>query len=315
MPHPHRPNAGKRKLNHDYRSRCIYHIVLNKAGGIPDFSEVIGEVDNHQWPPAVRLQSTGNVAAKALSSLKAKYPFTSILRRCIMPDHIHFVIFVKDATETHLGQIITEFKTTCSKLWKELGNSPDISLFSPGYYDTILKSKGQLQRMLAYVSDNPRRYLVRKQFPGWFRRFSITDGQRCYEAYGNWDLLDDPQIVPVRISRSFSTQELLEYKRQWHQAALNDGVLVSPFIHPGEKSVRDWAAENGAALIILTHQPFTDRYKPEGRLFDMCAEGRLLVVSVPPEGTAGDKPSRAHCLHMNAVAAEIAAGNYRGLLR
>lgn len=105
-----RKYAGVRCPGHDYRSRCIYHIVLNKADGIPLFSEVIGIVGNHDWPPTVRLHETGNIIASCLSRIKNTFPFTSILRRCIMPDHVHIALFVKEATETHLGQIIATIR-------------------------------------------------------------------------------------------------------------------------------------------------------------------------------------------------------------
>ncbi|MDE6296484.1 MAG: hypothetical protein K2L89_01445, partial [Muribaculaceae bacterium] len=304
-----RHNAGIRCPGHDYRSRCIYHIVLNKAEGFPDFSEVVGIPDNHQWPPKTELSHVGKIIFEAISNIKSNFPHTSILRRCIMPDHLHFAIFIKEKTDIHLGKIITSFEKECSNRYEERYNTPGIRFFIPGYHDTFLNGEGQLKKMLDYISDNPRRYLVRKENIGWFRQFYISneDGTNRYEAYGNWDLLFEFQRVPVKVSRKYTEAELRSRKKLWHTTILNDGVLVSPFINPNEKKVRDWAMANGGALIYLTYKPFPEKFKPQGKMFDLCAEGRLLIVVIPPDEKAveyiraNNKPPYTFCQRMNQI--------------
>lgn len=66
-----RQNGRIRCHGHDYRSRCIYHIVLNKAPGIPDFSNVIGIPYSHYWKPRTQLTPIGKAVATAISGLKA----------------------------------------------------------------------------------------------------------------------------------------------------------------------------------------------------------------------------------------------------
>ncbi|MDE7413392.1 MAG: hypothetical protein K2N05_06345 [Muribaculaceae bacterium] len=315
------PNAGIRCPGHDYRSRCIYHIVLNKAEGFPLFSEVKGIPGDRQWPPKVEVTEIGRIIGDAISSLKSAFPFTSILRRCIMPDHVHFAIFIKEETDIHLGTIIASLKKVCSGIYETLGNPPEIEFFIPGYHDTFLTGKDQLKKMLSYISDNPRRYLVRKSNPGWFRQFIICspDGKNRYDAYGNWDLLSEFQRVPVKVSRKYSPSELKAWKKRWHTTILNDGVLVSPFINPNEKKVRDWAIDNGGSLIYLTYRPFPEKFKPQGKMFDLCAEGRLLIIYIPPDEKEAEYirnnacPSYSHCQRMNSIAKEIAEIDYQHL--
>lgn len=315
------PNAGVRCPGHDYRSRCIYHIVLNKADRFPDFSEVVGIPDDHRCPPKTALSEVGKIIFEAISNIKSNFPHTSILRRCIMPDHVHFAIFIKEKTDIHLGHIIKKLKRECSSRFEAMGHEPEIEFFIPGYHDTFLTGKDQLKKMLAYISDNPRRHLVRKSNPGWFQQFIISspDGQSRYEAYGNWDLLSEFQRVPVKVSRKYSPTELIARKRLWHKTILNDGVLVSPFINPNEKRVRDWAVENGGSLIYLTYKPFPEKFKPQGKMFDLCAEGRLLIIFIPPDEKEAAYirengcPSYSHCQRMNSIAEEIAEKEFRPL--
>ena len=315
-----RKYAGIRCPGHDYRSRCIYHIVLNKAENIPDFSRIVGFVGSHDWPPAVSLSQIGQIIAKCLSRMKYLFSITSIPRKCIMPDHVHIALFIKEKSEFHLGQIIAEFKRICSKELERLGYPPQTDLFIENYHDTFLTSKGQLKSMLSYISDNPRRYLIRKNHQGWFRRFSITEGTAIYEAFGNWDLLSEFQKVRVKYSSKYSQEELMTYKRMWLQTILNDGILVSPFIHAEEKKVREWAMDNGGVLIYITHERFPEKYKPSGKLFELCSEGRLLIISYPTnlqeEEYIRNKgvPSRALCEKMNDFALEISTCQFHPIL-
>ena len=301
-----RRNAYRRCPGHDYRSRCIYHIILNKALGFPDFSHIEGIPGSREWKPRAVPHAAGEVIALAFKAIKERYPFIWIRRRCIMPDHMHFAIYVREKTSIHLGEIIKAFKLACSDIWESMGNPPGICFFEDNYYDTILRGKGQLKVMLDYISDNPRRWLMRRQHPGWFRRFRLTDGENVYDAFGNWSLLNEWDLNAVIIHRHYEDEnELIRQKRSWKMAVENDGVLVSAFISKAEKRVRDWAADNGGAIIDITTERMGDRYKPSGRYFDICGEGRLLVISMPP---ADKDLSRTHCLNMNKQAEGIASG-------
>ena len=43
------------------------------------------------------------------------------MRLCVMPDHIHGVLFVHEQLEKHLGQVVSGFKAGCNKAAHELG--------------------------------------------------------------------------------------------------------------------------------------------------------------------------------------------------
>ena len=244
-----------------------------------------------------------------------------------MPDHVHFAIFIKEETDIHLGTIIKDLKIECSENMKDLITDRSIQIpslsdtdsllpFIPGYNDTFLSGKNQLSRMLNYISDNPRRYLIRRDEPGWFRKFIISDGDISLNAYGNWDLLEEAILEPVKISRKYTLEETISHKRKWLQTIRNDGVLVSPFINPEEKKVRDWTLQNGGAVILIIPTTFEERYKPQGQYFDACAEGRLLIISDPDDNFVGTRqfesytPSRQTCLRLNQLAESIAYGAF-----
>jgi len=83
-------------------------------------------------------------------------------------------------------------------------------------------------------------------------------------------------------------------------------VMVSPFISPGEKEIAGLVMEQGQGrLILLKPDGFPPLYKPSGMFFDLCAQGRLLVLS--PFAYTGHREalSRERCLQMNEWVREI----------
>lgn len=253
--------------------------------------------------------------ASALSGIKKDFPFTQIMRSVIMPEHVHFVIFVTEKTQFHLGSIISSFKAACTRGYTTLNEKqrsdfpPLVSVFEEGYHDRILMKSGQLERMKRYVSDNPRRRLLRMMHPEFHSRFfaDTADGRK-FEVYGNPFLLNDPDIEAVRISRSFSADFLRERKITWKRTVENGGVLISPFISEAERRVRDWAIDNGGRLILIEGNGFGPRFAPKGRLHDLCSEGRLLIIAPAVHTLTPPVLTRQLCLAMNDFAQYVADG-------
>ena len=312
------PNGRRRAPWHDYRSRSIYMITINAAKGIPPFSHLKGIPGDHDWPPVAENTELGKLIASNLSHLKATFPFVKILRRVIMPEHIHFVIFVEKATDIHLGDIITHFKSNCTRQYNSFlhslysaGNPSDISLFEDGYHDRILLKENQLQKMLSYVSDNPRRRLLRTLNPGFHSRHRIRlNNNEEYEIYGNLDLLSDPDIEAVKVSSKYSPEELRLRKICWKKTVENCGVLVSPFISKDEKRVYEWAIANNGRIIYISNNPIGEHFTPKGHQHTLCDEGRLLIIGLPSPTLAKPKVSRTQCELMNRIALEISNGNF-----
>lgn len=309
------PNGNRRASWHNYKSRCMYLITVNAASGIPPFSVISGEPGNHDYPPVAQRTEIGEIINKCISDIKIKYPHICILRRIIMPEHIHFVIFVKVAGVCSLGTIIRYFKGECTRRLagyegvRTTGFDDKLTpIFESGYHDRIVKKRGQLNRILHYVSDNPRRRLLRMANPTFHSRSFITntDGLQ-FETYGNIQLFEDPDIEAVKISKSFTSEELRRKKLSWKTTIDNCGVLVSPFISQAEKRVRDWALTNGGRLIIIQENGFGQRFAPKGKLFDLCSEGRVLIIAPIKYTTKSITLTRSICEAMNKLASDIAS--------
>ena len=103
-------------------------------------------------------------------------------------------------------------------------------------------------------------------------------------------------------------------------ATKHGAVLVSPCLSHGEQEIARRAFEAGGRVVALRLKGFAPLQKPQGKMFDSCAEGRLLLLApaawpwVPGEVA----PTREKALVLNRIAqllcgegaAEIA---YRGV--
>lgn len=287
---------------HDYTSRCIYMITLNKSSGSEAFGMLVGHhaVPAGQWgAPFVKPTTTGSAIKAALLRIRDIEPEAKILQYILMPDHLHFLIFVQEVTPNTLGQTIARFKVMVDKL------AGSDQVFADGFNDQILKTTRSLDTLYPYLRDNPRRLAVRRGMPGFFRRVNrLTIGGREVQAYGNLHLLDNPFKEQVVVHRADDSDRRERKRKEWLYTAANGGVLVSPFISQAEKAIRQEAESYGGSFIFISSKCFGERYKPSSHDFELCEAGRLLIISAP-SAVAEPSISRATCLDLNSLAQAI----------
>ena len=312
----------RRKAGHDYSSRCIYMITLVTKDRKPLFGTLCGSDASHDfcW---VRASEFGKLVKKEWKNIPQHYPQVRMLALQLMPDHLHGVLFVTERLPRHLGHVINGFKKGCNDAWKQLRmelceadarktlttttDKADGNIWEWGYHDRILSHKNQLNTMLKYLMDNPRRLWVKHNNPHFF---TAIDGMKIGEtpvtALGNQFLLDYPTKIQVQCSRSMTQKEIDEKcESLLSQACLHDAVLVSPCISPGEKEIMRRAFEAGFPQIILLENGISPMQKPNGRQFDACSEGRLLLLSPWENHNDYRAITREQCLQLNALAEKI----------
>lgn len=285
----------------NYRSRCIYHITLTKATGIQAFGELCGIF------PAVGIARSllGSIIEKQIRNFSSLNPNIRMLQYCIMPNHLHLLLFVTDRIDLNLGHYIGKFKILIHQEYRE-ATGIEKPIFDEDFYDCILHPGRSLDTLFRYIRENPRRLAVRRVHPEFFRRTNnLKIGEKDYHAYGNFQLLDCPFKEQVIVHRADSEETRRRNREQWLYTAANGGVLVSPFISTSEKAIRSEAESVGARFILITHEPIEERYKPSGSEFNLCEAGRLLIISANLPGAL----LRSTCLAMNTLASAICRQN------
>ena len=343
-----KPSMKRRCDEHDYTQRGIYMITITTEGRLPLFGTLKGDplATTGNDKPHIVLSPLGERVKACWLDIPAHYPEVSVIKLCIMPDHIHGVLFVKESMPHHLGTIINGFKSGTRKAARELGVitatatatatvSPSTQpapvryteaspqsplpqsttphphhalgvLWEQGYNDRILLQEGQLQRMLNYLDDNPRRLLLKQAHPQYFKPLGkLTIAGQDMEAMGNTALLDHPVKLQVQCSRHLYPNEIEQRKQHFLNAAQQGAVIVSPCISPGEKQIATAILEARLPLVVLLLKGFPPFFKPQPHYLAACAEGRLLMLSPFPWQNEKIENMRQRCLQLNDLAAKI----------
>ena len=286
-------------------------------------------------------------AAKSRRTGKECCREIKLLARQLMPDHFHGIIFVEKEMDIALGDVIRGFMVGCTKAYNTLlapkgdltapvtpsayspspHSTPSLQpLFEKGYHDRRLTRKGQLQNMIDYVHDNPRRLMLRRQHSGCFTvQHDVPFKEHMFSAVGNLGLLDMP-LKAVHVRRKFTDAERKGYMNNCILSARSGTALIGAFISEYEKQVRDEALQEGLVVIQLCHEQFSDFYRPSGDLFDSCSTGRLLLLHEETSASATTptaqptrpslrnpyweslrKITREQCKALNALAEELAS--------
>lgn len=299
-----KPSMKRRRVGHDYQSRCIYMVTLVVKERRPLLGTLTG--DGEAIPAIVEPSPLGRAVIQNLVNIPSFYPEIEIWTFQLMPDHLHAIFFVKERIPVHLGKVINGFKVGCNRAYRELVKGDLTGLWEDGYNDIILDQEGQLQIMKRYILDNPRRLAIKRTHPDLFRvQRNIKAGDYTFAALGNVFLLDAPCLMQVQCTRKLTTQQIHDTVQQFLSHAQNGAVLVSPSISPGEKAVMKAAFEYGFPVIVLQENGFAPLAKPGGRRFNACAEGRLLLLA--PWEHHNDKRviKRSQCLDLNEMARTI----------
>jgi hypothetical protein len=113
----------RRSEQNDYTERGIYMVTLAIEGRKALLGTLVGNADVTSGPdaPHVVLSPLGKRVGQCWLDISRYYPQVETMKLCIMPDHIHGVLFVHDRIERHLGHVINGFKAGTRKAARELG--------------------------------------------------------------------------------------------------------------------------------------------------------------------------------------------------
>ena len=300
----------RRKRGHDYTAPCRYHIILKKN---PDFHKFGNLTGNARIPYGqedcadIALNPFGKAIRNSIENFPKEFPFFQNYQYKVMPDHVHWFLNVKERLPKHPGKYISLLKGGIAKeisslLHRDL-KSDDI--FIPNYTDKIIYPGRDFDMIFNYIRLNPHRLAMRIQFPEFFQRVDeIKIGDKIYSASGNQFLLNNPFKDAIIIHRRYTPHEINELRYKWLRTTIGGGVLISPFISPLEKEIRDEVETLGAKFILIQDEPFSEKYKPPKHNFELCSQGRLLIIA--PKESMKEKSFRDKCIRMNELAEIIA---------
>jgi len=146
--HPEFPNRRSTRLpSYDYTSAGAYFITIC--------------VENRK-----RLFDQPELQQCLLTiwqNLPKQFPGITLDEFVIMPDHIHFIIWLNGTGENPLllSQVVGAYKSLTTVAWIKYNKARDTvcsqHLWQTRYYDHIIRNDEDLELTRQYIRDNPRR--------------------------------------------------------------------------------------------------------------------------------------------------------------
>lgn len=273
-----------------WRGCGIYHITLVQSDrSVP----LLGRLTECADPAAAEVERTelGNAVVEQFLALPVRFPEVKLLVFCLMPDHFHGVIYVTGEMLSGVLTLVRGFWQGCKRQGRAYSSHAASSalpdpVFRQMPFVVPLVGRGQLQAMINYVRDNPRRAAIRRLHPDYYRIRRTTIARAlCFSSMGNHFLLDWPLKQWVEVSR-FAGREQIEIREQTVLQRASQGfVTYTAAVSEGEKRIARKVRQAGFPLVILMVDGFPAAdseharyYKPGGVYFDACGAGRLLLL-------------------------------------
>ena len=188
-----------------------------------------------------------------------------------------------------LADLSTGSDLPFSRIFTRIGSiwQPD----SAYYHDRIIHGYSQIDSLIRYIKDNPRRLALKRAKPELFRiRQEQRFGAIVCTALGNIFLAEHPQREVLQCSRKLTQADIDAKREECLRAAANGTVYVSAAISEGEKQISRALREAGYEMIILLTEgfpaadsPHYKYFKPQGVCFETCAAGKLLLIEPAAE--------------------------------
>lgn len=281
----------------------IYHMTLVVPSREPLLGELIIPEDNPEKAYVERTE-LGKGVIHALAQAPVLYPEVQLLQYCLMPDHLHAILYIRKPMEISVRKVIRGIWQGAKKAGREyvssieselhsgLTNEDDnapFSIFTERPFIRPLSRRGQLQTMIRYVQMNPERLATKHLMPDLLSKYM--------PVHVRWTM--------VKEAEHGDNKRLRDYMNGCVMAARNGAVMVSPFISPKEKDVMDVLLKEGLPFIYIADNGFRDYYKPQDSLFDAVAKKQVLILSPWEYDPHKKNVSRAECVEMNKMAEEI----------
>lgn len=260
---------------------------------------------------AVSLSPLGAQVAESLCSMPTRVPDVTLFGWVIMPDHIHCRVYLKpnlaEPLKT-LGRFFGPFKSYTTKCAWDLGGAG--KLWQQGYHDRICSTRPFIDAVERYIRYNPLKYELRHNHPERLRIREPLDSPRLdaetfWRGIGNTGLLNgDTKLLGLRVSRKLTPEAMMRVVSRCHDAVNAGYAILSGFISPGEKAVRDaLLARPEAKLLHILPSSMPHAYMPESLYLEALQGNRLLILA---KGNDDTPFSKSACDALNADVAHIA---------
>jgi len=178
FPYYHRSRRSLRLKDYDYSQPGGYFLTMVTFQREHLFGEIV--------EGTMQLNKAGEIVQEIWESLSVRYPNIILDEMVVMPNHVHGVVFVDDnlvaevVAEVHelplqrenetpeeyrlrrrkmlIPKVVGYFKMNSAKAINKLLDSEGIPVWQRNYYDHIIRSEKELDRIRKYIYYNPQQW-------------------------------------------------------------------------------------------------------------------------------------------------------------
>jgi REP element-mobilizing transposase RayT len=81
-----------------------------------------------------------------------------------MPDHVHLLFHVRSNVSGRkpISEIVGAMKSAAALAINRARGTPGSHVWQRSFYDTVVRTHGELERITRYITDNPARWSARE---------------------------------------------------------------------------------------------------------------------------------------------------------
>ena len=150
-----------RLTNYDYSSNGLYFITVCTRNRIHYFSEITEDpsfVGADIIRPIIKMINIGHILDFSINDIKNHYGNVSVVKYCIMPDHVHLIISImNDIYAENDGRIISAptVSTIIGSLKRFVSKKLGFSIWQKSFHDHIIRNEKEFLEICNYIDNNP----------------------------------------------------------------------------------------------------------------------------------------------------------------
>ena len=149
-----------RLVNFDYSRNGLYFITICTKNRITYLSKLIDvtSVGADIIRPIVKMTNIGELLEFSINDIKNHYDNISILKYCIMPDHVHLIISIMhEIVPINGGRMISAptVSTVIGSLKRFVSKQIGFSIWQKSFHDHIIRNEKEFLEICDYIDNNP----------------------------------------------------------------------------------------------------------------------------------------------------------------
>lgn len=177
-------------------------------------------------------QAYKNIFKKNLKETNIK-----VLAYCIMDNHIHILVYVKEISE--LIKVMRRTNTSYAKLYNKMKNRVGY-VFRDRYYTQMILTEKQLKNCIVYIHNNPiKANIVNKQEKYMYSSYREYIGKKDLITTDSIKLvfgsLENYNKIFERIHNELQIEDIMDIKEEY----VKSNKIISEFTYKNNKTIED----------------------------------------------------------------------------